>query len=481
MRVAPALGAVFVLLHAAGRGDWGSGIVRPLVVWLLEAAGFAAANNVDGLQVGTLQVPWSPDCAGLNILATLWALTLWSRRNEPWSAQLWLRLALAVPVSLAANVARILTLIACRHVLFPAVESPQLHNFVGFVWLLPVLGWFMPADGRPRALRLFEAAYLSAVLSLLAPLVGGPGGSVVALATLLLMLQMRLRWEVAADGQAGVLAWAGAGVAIGFSAMESLWLPWLLSAPFFASARNLRVWDGWMLLAGTIPLLAMQPAGSALVVLASLCRAWRIRHGDATEFGAALAPAHDGPGIPARGLAAAGALLILPFAGSAIALLPGERISPPAVAMSRALGGNSYALRLPGQAPDLDVIWHGPQGGGRHHALNVCLRFRGIETRAVAGHPELLTDGRRWLREYFLHRENWLGSYGEYLAATLPPWSPAGAHVIVTSPVESMSAAAFSMGSDRLIARLGCTPEHFGTQVALGDFSRQRIATETSR
>src|SRR6185436_7425570 len=111
-------------------------------------------------------------------------------------------------------------------------------------------------------------------------------------------------------------------------------------------------------------------------------------------------------------------------------------------------------MRFVGQSPDIEFTWYGPQGRGRHHSLPVCMRFRGVVLSPSTENPAVLTDGRRWMREFFLHRGKLLTSYREYLRATFAPWSPAGVHVIVAAPVNSMSTQMFAAQSERLAQEL---------------------------
>ena len=138
------LGLVFALLRTAQSVDVMSGVTKPLVVGLLKLFGLRALDGGGYLEVAHLKVPWTGDCAGLNILAVLLALTLWTNRAEPVTWRLALKVAAAVPLAFLANLGRILSLIGYRLAFFPAVESAQLHYFLGFVWLLPFVRFFLP-------------------------------------------------------------------------------------------------------------------------------------------------------------------------------------------------------------------------------------------------------------------------------------------------------------------------------------------------
>ena len=228
-------GLVLGLLHLAHADDFFSSVTRPAALALLHAVGQTASDRGDCLVVGALLVPWSRDCAGLNLLAVLWAMILWTNVGESSTTRAWLRLALAVPAAIVANVARVLTIIGYRLALVPAVESPQLHYFIGFLWLMPCVGLFIPRGGRSLGCYLLETLHLAAALSLLAPLVPGPGGSFAALSALVLLSQNKfLQRQSSALIAVGAL-WLLAGAFIAWASMESLWLPWLLACPWFTS------------------------------------------------------------------------------------------------------------------------------------------------------------------------------------------------------------------------------------------------------
>ena len=72
------LSLVFGLLHLANSSDILSDLTRPLVVGLLQFLGHAASDQEGYLIVGRLQIPWTRDCAGLNVLTILWAVfSMW--------------------------------------------------------------------------------------------------------------------------------------------------------------------------------------------------------------------------------------------------------------------------------------------------------------------------------------------------------------------------------------------------------------------
>jgi exosortase/archaeosortase family protein len=450
-RAALSLAAVFGLLHLAGTTDVLSDLTRPLVVAVLELLGVAAADRGGHLVVGRLHVPWTRDCAGLNVLAVLWAVALWVNRAEPLSRRTWGQLALAVPVAFAANVARILTLIAYRAAFFPAVESPQLHYFIGFLWIVPFLGLWVPRGKAAGAGRRLEILYLAAALALITPHVGGPGGSLVTLAALLFLAESRLATQASPARRWWGVAWLLAALPIAAARMESLWTPWLLLCPWFAAPSLLRSPHGLVLLVGTIPLAVLNPVGRVAVLAAAAWQAWRLVRGRRAEP-AQVASEAVAAWRPAASAALVGAL-VFPFVASVVAGRVPLREPPPAGTMARPIDATSYTVRLVGQSPEIELAWFGPYGEGRHHTLPVCMRYRGV----VLGPSEedgVMTDGGRWMREFFLHDGALLADYPAYLLRTSLPFSSPGVHVIASAPTSSMSARSFGSAAERLAREL---------------------------
>ena len=289
-----------------------------------------------------------------------------------------------------------------------------------------------------------ETLHLAAALSLLAPLISAPGGSFVTFGALLLLASSRFEIGAVRIGY-WVAAWLVAALLIGLTRMESLWLPWLIACPAFTSFRASSSLSGCVLLLGTIPLVAMQNLAHWFILFAAAAELWRWKQpsthssDDTRSFGAKSQPSL------AWSCAVAFALL-MPFAASPLNGLFTPRSAPPAAAMPRDLGANAYRVRVVGQPPDLELDWYEPSGEGRHHTLDVCMQYRGVTLRP-ASIADVKTDGRRWMREFFLQRGGLVLNYGEYLRRTSLPLSSAGVHLIASSPVEAMSAAAFAESS----------------------------------
>lgn len=444
IRTLAALAAVFALLNLAGSKDWLSDFTRPFVVGCLNLVGIAATTSAGELVIGRLHVPWTRDCAGLNILTMLWAITLWVNRAEPISRRFWLRLALGLPAAYLANIARIFTLIAYRHAVYPNVESPQLHYFIGFLWVMPCLPFFVPRAGREFGRYFLETLFLVTALSLVSPYVQAPGGSLVTLAVLLLLAKSRFAPMLAPGHWLLAAIWIASAIFIALANMESLWLPWLLLCPWFVPAGFQRAPASWVLVLATIPLFAMHPIAGWLVALAALVEVWGLMRSDSNLDSAESTRSSTNW---ASGFLVPGGLILLfltPFVVSTLGGLLRPNLRPPPGVMARELAAETFELRLVGQPGNVDLVWYGPSGDGRHHTLSVCMRYRGIVLQPSGTVPSVLTDGKVWMREFFLQRGSLLIDYRAYIQNTFLPWTPAGVHVIASAATESMSAEAFA-------------------------------------
>ena len=449
IRTLASLAVVFLLIDRTESIDFPSAATRSAVVNVLQATGVQASDHGWFLRVSNLEVPWTRDCAGLNILALLMALAVWTNRSEP---RLWryaLRVGGAVLAGFMANIFRIFSLIGYRWICWPDIESPQMHYFIGFLWLVPFLPLVVPRGGKTRPAYLLEALYLSVVLAILAPFVSSHGGNTVAVATLLVLAGSRFGVSRRAGFLLATAAWIAAGFFIGAAGMESLWTPWLLICPAFASRKLVGSLAGPVLLAGSIPLVAMQ-AGVSWVVIAAAC--W---------WGWDLFRKQEGPPDPASarspgwiitgGLAVA---LLLPFLSSVVSVLRHEKITPPPGLMTQQLDDNGFRVRVVGHPPDVSVLWYGPYGDGRHHTLKVCMRFRGIFVQPVKGRPGIFSDGQEWMREYFIQEGRLLPEYRSYLLRTFLPYSSAGIHLIMTAPRSAIDIDTFAAEADRLAEQI---------------------------
>lgn len=415
-----------------------SWLTRPAVAAAVGLFGGHMVTDGADLVIGRLRVPWSRDCAGFDVLLVLWGLVLWSSRHERLSRRFWLRMLLAVPASVLANIARVLTIIGWRHIFYPAVESPQMHYFIGFVWLLPLLAFFVPRGGRSVAAHAAETSLLAAALSLAAPQALAPGGWLVTLCTLLVLAGHEWRRLSGRGGLLLVIGWLAAAVCIAGSAMESLWLPWLLACPWCLPRRWL-VSPMPLLLAGTIPLVSMKAPW--LVIPGIAISVWLLaKHRAHRENAVArLSPAAALVILP---------MLLVPFTASTLGPAFASRRQPPPGLMAQELPGEGFIIRSPGQSPHLTLTWNPPNGSGRHHTLEVCMLYRGHKIQPIAGTDSVKTDGGLWLAEAFLMPDGSLSNYDGYLRRTLVPFSSAGTHLIASAPCESMAPEKFRAMAD---------------------------------
>lgn len=448
IRTFASLGLVFALLRTAQSVDVMSGVTKPLVVGLLKLFGLRALDGGGYLEVAHLKVPWTGDCAGLNVLAVLLALTFWTNRAEPITWRLALKVAAAVPLAFLANIGRILTLIGYRLLFFPSVESAQLHYFIGFVWLLPFVRFFLPpatAGSPPRWPGILQMA---AALGLVAPHVTGPGGTLVTLCVLLALALSRYSLPGSRGDYLLAAAWVGAAPLIAIARMESLWLPWLLSCPLLLARPA-----GWFLttplvLLGTVPLAASHGVLKWLVLAAAGWSAWKWLVRPAVTQSEAPPPRLSWLGAGALAL-----LLILPFVATSMIGGRANGEAPPTGTMSRLVEARAYEVRLLGQSRDLSVVWYEPSDGGRHHTLAVCMSYRGVRLQPTS-HAAVQTDGQHWMQEFFLVGQDLIPTYRSYLRRTLRPFSPAGVHVIMVGPKTATTPERFAAEAESLARRL---------------------------
>jgi hypothetical protein len=342
-------------------------------------------------------------------------------------------------------VARVLTIIAWRRAFYPAVESPQMHYFIGFLWLLPLLVFFIPRAGRSIASWLIGMSLPAAALSLVAPQASAPGGALVTASTLLLLAiqqqhPLQGRWEKILAG-----LWLGAAVFITGSAMESLWLPWLLSCPW-CLPRDPKLRSLLVLLPGTIPLFSMEFPWLVAPALAwAVFILWR------TSGKLSSHPPTDPHWSAAIGL---GLLILLPFTASTLGPVLSDRTSPPPGMMARPLEPGNWQIRFIGQPANLILSWHAPSGSGRHHTLPVCMGYRSAKLHKEPSQPAVFTNGDHWFSEAFLMPDGKLLGYEDYLRSTLLPFTPAGIHLIASARCDSIVATDFDRTAQHWFQRI---------------------------
>lgn len=449
-----ALASVAVLLLWPQAGAVVSAALLKGVVQSVAASGVSIALSGQWLWVGGLQIPWSDDCAGVAYFAIFPLVALWALLRVKQRCGIASVVVFPWLLALGVNVLRIASIALYRWWFAPASESPQTHLWFGFIWALPAL-WLL----LPRALRQFawvDALHLTAVLALVLPLLPSPGGGLILFATAVVLSARAARAERQPQRlvyRCLVGAWLLAAVWIALSHMESLWLPWLLLWPGGLNGRRLP-WAAYGMLPATLSVVAMH--GLAVWWLfgawggVTLRLAWR-------DFAArgrvALPPVPSAVGPNRRW---AWALLVMtPFLALSLDEAHDHGDDQPAPSLQpQAEGRGLFALRLDRQPPAFRVDWISPQAGGRHHTLTVCMAYRGEHLHPVAGVAGVLTDGRVFRREYFLHQNQLLRSYQDYLLSTLWPGSGKGVHLVVSSAVLGLQPEAFATLADELALRV---------------------------
>jgi len=444
LRTLTAFGLVFVLLLWAEGSDALSGLTRPVVIALFRLLRISAEDHGHNLRIAGLTVPWTRDCAGLNFMALLPALVIWLHRNIPSTRRYLLRILLSLPAAFLANLCRILTLILYRKLFYPQVESPALHYFIGFLWLFPFLFLMTGRRPGPGETSAMESFYWACALSMLAPFVTSPGGTRVAACALLLLARNHPRSLSRASLPLAGLWLLGGGV-IGWTHMESLWSPWILTCPLFMDLRLWRQPERVLLLAGTVPLFSMQPWSLPLLGIAAGLQMLRFFRG---------APDSREP-APARTASTAlcAAALLMPFVLSIIPLSPVPDIPPPPGLMASRADAHAHLIRLVGQPANIHAVWYEPFGHGRHHTLPVCMRFRGVELVPSRLQSGVFQDDHFWMREAFLVNGRAM-DYPRYVLSTFLPFSTPGVHIIYSAPKNSTDPIRFALETDGLTRRI---------------------------
>jgi exosortase/archaeosortase family protein len=423
---------------------------KPLVLAVLSLGG-PAEDRGSLLVWNGLEVPWSRDCAGINFLLVLLAVYVFVQRESLGTRRFWLGLALTVPCAVAANVLRVLTVIAYRRVFFPAVESPQLHFFLGFLWLVPFAWLTNRLAGGTRRVSLFELLHASTALALAAPFLNTPGHSMTLAGVVLVLSQAQFRERLGGATAVATGFWLVAAAGIAWAGVESLWLPWVLLCPPAVNARWIRSPSGLAALPATCPLLALAPHGELLGwALVGFSAVWLARHPVPADGGLS---AVGGSGVSRVLHGAAALALVLPFLAPALGNPGFADPEPPAGVARRELPGEGWELRLPGQPHGLGLVWYTAQGANRHHAVEVCLSYRNISLHPT-DQPGVQTDGKNWYREFFLVDGRLIPEHRDYVWATTGFRKSPGIHLIFVGSETLFSAAQFSADAEATARRL---------------------------
>jgi exosortase/archaeosortase family protein len=413
---------------------------RRSVLWILSFSSLPALDVEGGLQFSHIHVPWTEACSGLNTLAVMLGLAVWSALPAT-AGSFATRLALAVSIAFVTNVARAVTIAVGRLALAPAWEGETGHFLVGFLWIALGVSVFARIVRLHTAVDGAKWIHAACVLAVVSVVSSWPGATLAVASALVCLFAIA---PAGPDRHAApaFLLWTLFGGVIAWSQMESLWLPWLLTCPHFGGVRLLRSLPAGITLLGTIPVVSMQPLWWWIGLPAMAVVIWRLVHTD-TWGSDAVAGVPAAAGFRwAPALASAGVPFLLP---SLIA--PDVSPIPPSPAlMPRPVSDSAFLVRAPGQAADIAVLWVGGRRGGRHHSLESCLALRQVSTRRIGG---VLRRGDVWMAEFFLHDGELHSSYASYLLSSVAPWSSTGVHLVVQSPIDSMDSVYFSAESRR--------------------------------
>ena len=442
------MAAFFALLHLEGDTVFLSHVSRQVVTALARLLGLEAEDLGGALVFGKVSLPWTEDCSGINMLVMFLGITLWVNRYQNFGLSFIVRLILCFPSALIANSFRTLTFVAYRHAFYPGWESQQLHYFIGFVWIMPFLVMFVPDFRHKDRTQWLEIFYMAVVLALVTPIVHSPGGSVVAICALFYLANNCIGVSTSTKVWSLYALWVCSAVIIGWSRMESLWIPWLLVCPRLVSTRILFSFSGFAVLLGTVSLLAMWRQWQIALLVAIGFQTFR--------FLKKRRPIHKLKSIPLRKLEMyiLAALLTAPFILDGLIGINHEVEHPPSGIMIQQQTANSYKLRITGQPPEMSIYWYGAYREGRHHSLVTCMSFRGIKLETVKGEKDVLTDNSMWMREFFIHDMELCSTFPEYMLETFSPFSPPGVHVIVEAPSHLMGPAYFTKESERIVKQL---------------------------
>ncbi len=449
LRTTLAAGIIAVAVHLTHSRDLLVDYTRPVVMAALRLLGIDALDRGETMAVGHLHVPWTRDCAGINLLLILLALAVWVNRQEQNHGRFFLRVLSMIPAALVANVLRVLTLIAYRTLAYPGVESPQTHYFIGFIWLVPFVAFITPRDHRPKSSSIIETLHAAAVVSLLAPMSGTPNADLITLAAVICLAQCR----VVEASRSMISLWLACGIGIAIVSMESSWLPWLLLCPMLVDFRRFSLFHGIAVIC-THSLIAMQPwawwfAGAGAIVVACLSRGEnafsplaKISQQNKVDQRASVLP------LGKQGMFFIA--LVLPFIASTLLSLGRQAWTPPAFIESRPIHSSGYEIRLPGQPAHIGLACYVAASRDRHHTVKVCLKYRGIEVESIHECPLVLTEGRHWFREFFFQDGQLLPDYASYVKSTFRPWSDPGVHLIFVCLSEKQTPAEFSAACEQL-------------------------------
>jgi len=434
------------LLFGAEITTWVSDTSRWGVLTVGSFLGIAVADRGDALELGGLILPWTPDCSGINSLVLLLLVTVWVHREALLTRSTLIRLAACVPLALVVNIFRVLLIASYRYWAYPNWETPALHYFIGFVCLLPTVLFLVP-DWRSRPTAFWiELLYLATVVALIAPLLLVPGGPIVVVCAVALMMHSRYQLPTSRSGALMLAGWGGAGLLVSLTQMEGFWVLWLLVSPAFVPPHQYRQPFFWLLALGTVPVVAMQPIGWGICGLGLALYLYQSK-------GEEKKPSTNLSGS-SRWTLVMPVLLLMPLGLGAAMNRDFVPQPPPLGVMSRKVAHNTFQVKTIGQSDQLASFWFGPFGDGRHHSLKSCAEFRGLTLESIGEQSNLYQGDGKWMVEFFIQDGRLITSYPAYLLATLMPMSSPGIHLIFEADVKAMGADYFADQSQRIAQQL---------------------------
>ena len=427
-------------------------ICKPIALAVVSLIGLSTSDQGITFTVEHLKIPWTRDCAGMNTLLVLLAVFTWMNRNTPQDSKYWLKMLGIIPLAIISNVLRILTLVAYRYIFFPEVESPQMHYFWGLFWLIPFALFAIPKNtDRSRVSLCFELLHISSVIGLLAPLLNLNNHWITAAGSLFLLINSKYREKIDSFHAKALAMWILIALVISWSGLESLWLPWLLTCPMTINFKWLMSPSGLACLACACPLFVLIPyadliAGMIFIYSFMNWNKEKVVNSDQSN----LITKFKFQGVLTS---IAAILLFLPFMSSIAFSSNTELLIPPPEIKKRVLQGMGYELRLDEQPRELGLLWYDPQGNNRHHALKVCLQYRGISLEDTQI-KSVKTDGKRWFIEFFIVKNKLVDNHNEYLWQTLGFRKSPGVHLILVAESDHFMPSDFAKEAHKTVDQL---------------------------
>jgi exosortase/archaeosortase family protein len=444
---------VAMLARLSVAQDVFSQISKPIVLGIISLFHVPVADLGDAITIGRLNIPWTEDCAGVNMLVLLLAVAIWLNRQEPFNLAHWLRVLGMFPAAVIGNVLRVFSVVAYRSAFYPEVETPQLHYFFGLFWLVPFAFLAMPKSPRHLSARLFELIHVAAVIALLAPQTYGPGGLGMTIAVVIGLSHCHLPEKISRGRILALILWVLAAIFFSFANMESFWIPWMIVCPLMSDSKWLFSPAGVLLTLATHPLFAILPWGEVITWGVIAYVVWKKYILDQPDP-PSVDPHVDWSWKERSILGAVAVLFLLPFLASTFFVGKKEMLLPPKIADSQIVPGDGFILTMPGQPKEINLVWYNPSGAHRHHTLTICLKYLGVELQQTKEDPSVFTDGKHWLREFYLQGGRLLSSHIQYVISTLVPGSSPGIHLIYVTDSQAMSAREFDDKTQRMAGQL---------------------------